>query len=504
MRIENSIKNSIIGILGQIVNVLINFLNRSIFIYVLGIDYLGINGLFSNILSILSLAELGIGSAIVYHIYKPLASKKEEELKSLMSLYSKAYRIIGIFVGIVGIGLIPFLDYIIVDKPNVENLTLIYVLFLFNSVVSYFYIYKSSLIIADQKNYIVIIKQQKYMILQMILQIIILIITKQYLVYLIIQVICTILFNISISQTADKIYPFLKDKNIKIINKEKRKTIFKHVGAMMSHKIGGVVVNCTDNILISSFIGVYWVGIYSNYVMIINMLNKFIEQIFTALTASVGNLNAIEDSNKSYDIFQKIFFVNFWIYGFCSTCLFVLFNSFIELWIGNNYTMTMNSVLIIVVNFYIYGMRKSIMTYNTTLGLFWNDRYKPIVEATINLVVSVILLKTYGINGIFVGTFISTITTSLWVEPYILYKHGFKTDLSKYFIKYIKYLVITIISVFITYLIVDYIKLNTLYYFTIKVIICLFIPNTVFIIFLLRTDEFKYFFKLLKNYIRRK
>lgn len=499
MRTKNSLRNVIFGLVGQVFTTMLSFASRTIFIYTLGANYLGINGLFSNILSMLSLAELGVGSAIIYNMYKPLADKDEEQLKSLMSLYKKAYTFIGIFISIVGLSITPFLDKIIKDTPDVPYLIFIYLLFLLNSVVSYFYVYKSSLIIADQKNYIVTIKQQKFMLIQTIAQIIILLTTKNYIIYLIIQIICSLLINISISKKADTLYPYLKEKNVKKLDDNSRKKIFKHVLAMMSHKVGGVVVNGTDNILISSFVGVFWVGLYSNYVMIIQIINRFLAQIFNSLTASIGNLNAEDDIEKSYKVYKKVLFVNFWLYGFCTICLFILFNPFIKIWIGEKFLLKSNVVFVIILNFFLMGMRQTTCTFNTTLGLFWNDRYKPWAEAIINIVVSIFLLKRMGIIGVFLGTAISTISTSLWVDPYILFKYGFKKKLSLYFKDYIKYVLFTLSAGIVTYYLSNLIGGVGIASVFAKGLICLITINLIFYIFCNKSEEFKYFKDLLSK-----
>lgn len=502
MRTKNSIKNIVYGMTSQIVSTLINFISRTIFIKVLGMEYLGVNGLFTNILSMLSLAELGIGSAIIYNMYKPLAENNKEMLKSLMNLYSKAYRIIGILIFSLGVLIVPFLENIIKDTSNVSKLEIIYLLFLINSVVSYFYAYKSSIIIADQKNYIITIKQQIFIVIQVISQIVALLLTKNYIIYLIIQIICTLLLNISISKKADEIYGFLKEKNVKKLDTDNKKRIFKHVSAMMSHKFGTVVVNSTDNILISTFAGVYWVGLYSNYSMIISIVNRFISQIFTAITASIGNLNAMEGKEKSYNVYKKILFINFWIYGFCTICLWILLNPFIKIWLGNKFILSDSVVLIIVMNFYIMGMRTTTITYNTTLGLFWNDRFKPWIEAIINIVVSIILLRNFGMIGVLLGTLISTIATSFWVDPYILYKHGFNKKLRDYFKEYTIYTFILIITALITKYISNIVICNIYLQFIYKLIICLVLPNILFFIFFIKRNEFKELLKLLKNILK--
>ncbi|NLM05233.1 MAG: oligosaccharide flippase family protein [Clostridiales bacterium] len=492
MRTKKSIKNIMFALGGQILNSIITFISRTIFIYILGSDYLGINGLFTNILSMLSLAELGVGSAIIYSMYKPLADNDEYKISALMNLYSKAYKIIGAVVAVIGISLTPFLGYIIKDKPNVDNLTFIYLLFLLDSVLSYYFAYKRSIITADQKNYLNTINQQTFNIIKFLGQVLILLVTKNYILYLLVQIVCNFLSNIFISIKSDKLYPYLKLNRNAELKKEEKSLIFRNVRAMMSHKVGGVVVNSTDNILISSFVGVYWVGIYSNYVMITGVINSVLYQVFTALTASVGNLNVSEDKEKSKNIFYITFFLNFWIYSFCSICLWILLNPFITMWIGEEFMLSKNVVFIIVFNFFISGMRQTTIMYNTTLGLFWNDRFKPWFEAAINLVASLVLLKYFGILGVFLGTLISTITTSFWVEPYILYKYNFGKGLLKYFSKYFIYLFITIISGVITTYICSNITGNDILSLIYRLVICLLIPNGIYLIVFFKTYEFKY------------
>lgn len=503
MRTKNSIINISFGIGSQILSMLVNFISRTIFIYFLGVNYLGVNGLFSNILSMLSLAELGVGSAIVYNMYKPLAENDINKLKSLMKLYKRAYNLIGGIIGIVGLAISPFLNIIIKDKPNIPNLTLIYILFLLNSVISYFFVYKSSLIIADQKNYIVTIQTQKFALIQAIIQIIVLFFTKNYILYLSVQIICSFTLNLSLSKKADKLYPFLKDKNVKNLDYKSKKEIFKHVIAMMSHKVGTVVVNGTDNLLISSFIGVFWVGLYSNYVMVIGLINRFASQVFTAITASVGNLNTDRNMEKSYSIYKKILFINFWLYGIFTIILLVLFNPFIEVWVGEDFLLSNKIVFIIILNFHFMGMRESTLLFNNTLGLFWNDRYKPWIEALINLVISIILLRNYGLIGVFLGTLISTVTVPLWVDPYILFKYGFNKKLSLYFKTYLKYMFITIITGAITYYIVDKIEGSGLNILIIKGSVALIIINILFIISSFKTEEFIYFRNLITESIKK-
>ena len=440
MRTVSSIKNLIFAFGGQFLGIIISFIARIIFLQVLNSEYLGINGLFTNILTILSLAELGIGTAMNFSLYKPLAEQNKEKIKSLMYLYKKAYIIIGIIILVVGIAISPLLPFFINEMPDIpENIYFIYILFVINTGISYFFSYKRALIVSDQKRYIATIYRYGFYFLLNVAQIICLLITRNYILFLVLQIIFTLLENIFVSIKANKMYPYLKEKNIDKLLKEETKEIKKNVFAMFFHKVGEIVVKSTDNIIISKFVSLSAVGLYSNYYLITNALNMIIGQVFTSIVASIGNLGATENKEKLKNIFNKVFFLNFWIFGFSAICLYILFNDFISLWLGAEYLLPESVMLVIVVSFCIEGMRKSVLDFRDALGIFWYDRYKPIFEVIINLIASIILVQKIGLAGVFVGTIISTLTTSFWVEPYVLYKYGFKMKLRDYFKQYLKY-----------------------------------------------------------------
>lgn len=499
MRTSNSIKNISTALIGQFLGIIVSFVSRAIFIKYLGMEYLGVSGLFANILSILSLAELGIGSAIIYKLYKPLALKNYKEVKILMNFYKTTYTIIGIIVLSIGLSIVPFLDYIIKDKPNIDNLTLIYLLYLLNSVCSYFYIYKKSLIIADQKNYITTMYKYGFYIMLNIVQTMILMVSNNFYLFLIIQIIATMLENIFLSKRADKMYPFLRQSTKEKLPLETKNEINRNIRAMMLHRIGGVIVKGTDNIIISSFVGVVWVALYSNYYLIINSVNIITNQIFSAVTASIGNLNALESNEKCYDIYNNMLFISFWISGFCSISLLILINPFINLWIGKQHLFSELLVLIIIINFYIGTIRKITLIYRDALGLFWHDRYKPIFESIINIVVSIMLAKSLGVVGVFIGTFISTITTAFWIEPYVLYKYGFKKSVKPYFSKYINHTIIILLAGSITYAICSIFDATTWITLIVKFVVCLLVPNLIFVFYYRKSKELNYFLQLFKK-----
>ncbi|MEG1254499.1 sugar translocase [Clostridium sp.] len=505
MRIQNSIKNIIFGLGGQLASTILAFITRTVFIYVLGAEYLGIDGLFTNVLSLLSLANLGFDSAIIFSLYKPLSDKNNVEIKGYIGIYSVVYKFVGTFVFFIGILLIPFLPYIISGELNIkENLTVIYIMFLLNSSISYFYIYKQSILIANQQNYIISKVHTLFMLLSNVLQIVVLLISKNYLLMLGIQLICRVLENIYISKCADKEFPFLKDKKIEgKLSKEKKRSLYKNVYSMLLYKISGTVINSTDNIIISYFVGIFYVGIYSNYLLIISTLRTLLSYIFSSLKASVGNLMVSKDNEKKEFIYYEIFFLSFWIYGFLSICLFILLNDFITIWIGEKYVLDTFTVLIIIVNFYTEGMQNVSTTYRDTTGLFSVGKYRPIIAAIINIIVSIILAPKLKISGILLGTIISRVLVYFWFDPYVIHKYVFKKRIMSYFIEYIKKVFIIVATGNITFLVTKTIIVESLFLrFFINCGICILVPNVIFLTIFYKNKYFKYLNNIFRTFIK--
>ena len=335
-RTSNVIRNVIGGVGGQLFTSILSFVCRTYFINLLGATYLGVNGLFANILSLLSLAELGIGPAIVFSMYKPIKDNDLEQIARLMNFYKKAYRIIAVVVSVCGLALVPFLPYLIKDTSGIENLSLIFILILLNTSVSYLFAYKGSMLNADQKAYVCVIFRNIFAVVQNIVQIVVLILTGNFLLYLIVQIITTFLANLVQAIYVNKKYPFLVKYKQAKISKDDQKNVMKNVKGMMLHKVGGFVLNSTDNLVISKFVGIIAVGIYSNYLMIINIIKGFVSQLTGATSASVGNLIASETQEKSYKVFNSMFFAYTWVYSFCFICFWVIFQPFVSLWLGLN------------------------------------------------------------------------------------------------------------------------------------------------------------------------
>ncbi|HBI6897054.1 TPA: oligosaccharide flippase family protein [Clostridium perfringens] len=502
MRIKKAIKNIATSIISQIVIIILGFVSRKVFIDNLGTEYLGINGLLTNILSMMVLIEGGIGISIVYNLYKPLAENNKEQIIALVNLYKKSYRVLALIILIISIFLYPFLNKIMKTDISAISIILVYSIFVIKNIVSYLNAYKWALINADQKGYILTINNLIFQIVTTISKIIILVLTKNYLLFLLIELIIFIIQNFVNTKTIRRIYPYLNDKvNVSLDSKTKN-NINKNIRAMFLHNIGGYLVFSTDNILISSFINVSTVGLYSNYTMIIGQLSGLLSPVINGIGAGVGNLIATENEEKIYEIFKTTFFISFWIYSFATIFLYNLLEPFINWWIGEGYLLNKFVFLVVLFNFYINGMRSVIGTYKSKAGLFVQDKYMPALEGVVNLVMSLILIKYLGLVGVFLGTTISTLIIPFWNQPRIVYKELLKKSVSKYFITYLVYLMIMLGVGWITGNLCNLIVGG--YSFTsliVRGVVCVIIPNTIYFILFFNTIEFQYLWISIKNQI---
>lgn len=503
-RTENSIRNVKTALFFQAVSILTSFFTRKIFVQVLTQEYLGLNGTFTNILSMLSLAELGIGSAITYSLYKPLAEHDEKQIAATMALFRQTYHVIALVVTLLGAALAPFLPILIHDLPDIPRIRLIYLLFVLNTALSYFGVYKQSLIIADQRRYIVSVCSFTLNILLHIIQALTLWITRNYFVYLGLQIGKTLLENLILFYIANRLYPYVNGAKARSLNPETKSTIIKNTKAMITHKIGAVVIFGTDNLLIAYFVGAAAVGLYSNYTMITNGLNGIYSQLFSSLTASVGNLGAVSDSKKALPVFRRINFAGSWLYGFSAVCLVVLFNPFIALWVGREYLFNQGIVILIALNFYVTGMRQAALTFRDAYSLYWYDRHKPVVESIVNLAVSVVLAVPLGVAGIFIGTFVSTMATCFWIEPLVLFRYGLKSSLWPYFKDYAVNSLITLLTAVVVWNICAALPGSGLPLFAAKMAVCAVAGNLGYLLVYRRREEFRYFVELFVSQFIRK
>ena len=492
-RTEYSMINIVVNLGGYGLNTLIGFACRIAFVRTLATDYLGVSGLFTNILSVLSLAELGIGSAIGYALYKPLAENDEEKIASLMQFYGKAYKLIGMFVAVIGLLMMPFLNDIINNPPDInENLYFIYLLYLFNVVFSYFFSYKSTLLSAAQRNYIVTGYNYVITIGQSLFQMVYLVLTHEYIGYLIIQIVGGALYNVWISCKTNKDYPYIKNKNVTPLSKTETKSLLWNVKALTVNKLSGVLVNNTDNIAITYFDGLKSVGFASNYILFSTTLDSLITRTFNALTGSVGNLNASKDTEGRYAFFKVLNLANFWLYGWAAIGMAFVSGDLVRFFYGESYVLPLKIPLILAINFYTIGMLHASYTYKSTLGLFKYGQYILIFTGIINLVFDVVLGRVFGVFGIYVATLIARMCTNLWYEPYVVYRYGLGKNPLLYLGRYCVFTVILVFTGGICYFLCSMCNFTVGLNILLKCVICTIIPNGVFVFCFWKTSEFKY------------
>lgn len=502
MRIKNSIKNIYISILTQIIISILGFISRKVFLDNLGAEYLGINGLLTNVISMLGLVEGGIGLSIVYNLYKPLADDDKPKIIALVQLYKKIYTILAIVVFALGLAIYPLLNLIIKDGSNIKYMGVVYFIFVIKNVISYLNAHKWSLINADQKGYILSKYNLLFNIITIVSKIFILQITKNYILFLLIEITIFIIQNIWNGRVVNYKYSYLKTKEKYNIDKDTKDNLIKNVKAIFLHNIGTYCVFGTDNILISAFISLKTVGLYSNYTMVISQLASLLTPVLGGIGASVGNLIATESKEKSYDVFKITYLINFWIYSVSTIFLFNLLEPFITWCFGNDLLLGRLAFFFILLNFYISGMRSSILIFKQKAGIFDDDKYIPLIESAINLGSSIILIKYFGLAGIFMGTTISSLICPVRITPKIVYNKVFNKPVKEYFKNYIIYITLTILVGGLTTFICNFlIRFDGFIALVFKGSICLFIVNIIYIIIFFRTSEFKYILSILKVYL---
>lgn len=498
-RLGNTLRNFKFGAAAQLVVTLLGFVSRTVFIRVLGMEYSGVNGLYTSILDVLSLTELGLADVVIYSLYKPLAEGDTDRLAALMGYYKVIYRYIALAVDAIGLCLVPFLRVLVKSQIDRFHLVLYYLMFLANSVCSYLLVYKASIIQADQKRYLISKYNMLFKLLATLLQIVLLLVLRNFTVYLSIQIGMTVVNNLYVSRKADRLYPCLREK--RELPKEEKKAIFRDVRHMFSYKAGGQLLTGTDNLYISSMISTATVGIYDNYTMIQTMVvSAFTNTLNQAVLGSIGNLNATgtqEQKKRIFDVYSLVFS---WITTFCALSLLALYNPFIRIWAGEDWLLPMSTVAVICLNYFLPNVLTPVWSYRNTTGLFRETRNILLYAAGINLVLSYFLGVKWGLTGILAATSISRLLTSFWFEPYILHKKIFETSCAPFFLRQGACLGIVVLSFAAITLVSSLCGLGVWGDFFLRGVLCLVIPNGLLLALNFRTEAFGYLKeKLLKK-----
>ena len=458
-RIKNSSLNISSNVLVYVIQIILSFLVRTLFIKVFGEKLLGLDSLMINVLAMLSIAELGISGAISYSLYKPLVEKNVKKINAYMSFYKKIYNLAGIIVIGLGIVLMFFLKFIVGTYTN-PYLYVIFLIYLFDTASLYFISYKEILIVADQKNYKVFKYNFFFKALLYLLQLLLLLVWPNYIIYLLIMLVSKFCNRITVNKYISKNYNYVDFNSNDKLSHDEVSVIKKNIYGLFCFKIGDYVINCSDNIVISSMINIVIVGIYTNYLSITTILKTMIRNVFNGITASFGNLSVEGNKKAEKNVFNIMVFLGFIISGYVTLCFLCLINPFVELWLGKKYVLPYLSMVIICINFYLMCNQLPLDTVKEAYGFYNKDRYVPIIQAVINIIVSIVLAYKIGFNGVILGTTVSYLLTVFWNKPYMIHKYIFNQSVLKYYFDFIIYILSLVLIYFIDYYVLNFIYLN--------------------------------------------
>ncbi|MGO4108863.1 lipopolysaccharide biosynthesis protein [Paenibacillus sp. YAF4_2] len=502
MRTKKAAINILISVFAFVAGFLPMIAIRKVFLNSLGPEMLGLNSLYNNIIGYLSIVEMGIGTAIIFSLYKPFAENDRDKIRAYLYFYKKMYSIIGLIILIIGILLSLILNLFITDNIDIGEARLFFLLVLLNTVIGYYFSYKFCVLIVSQKGYKVTVVTTIAKLVTAILQYVVLNITPNFYLYLIIQIAVNLLGYIFLNLYINKKFGWLRNIESYRLDINEKLNLKKNIKALIYHKFGGVVLFGTDNLIISAFINLATVTRYSNYSLIINAVQGITGTAMSAITASIGNLLVEKDKAAAYAVHKRLFFINFWVSSLVVIILYNTTTQFISVWLGHDQTIDNFTLSIIMINLYIQLMRGTVEKFNEGGGKYYHDRFAPLFESFINLIASIILVKILGLTGVFIGTLISNLAVVFWVKPKITYKYIFHVRLTEYFSMYFKYLFIGLFSFVICYFISYYLKSNiSLTAVFMNSFVNAVVINVLYIALFWRNDEFKYFKNQIKKII---
>lgn len=503
-RVKNVLRTSGAGMINQVVKILGAFAYRTIFLMILTREHLGINGLFSNVLQIFSLAELGIGAAIVYRMYLPFARKDVNAIGALLRFYRRVYRTIALIVAGMSLVMFPFVRLLVhvEEIPADVNFVLVYFLFSAQSVSSYFFVYKQSLLSADQRGHTLALYAMGLELMGYVVKIAVLAATRSYVAVLAwsigATVICNYLFSLWIDRQYAQILAVREN-----LPKAEQKQILKDTAGLMCHKVGTVVVNGTDNLVLTKCVGLAAVGLYSNYALITASLVSAIAGIASGLVPMVGNLAVNEDREQTYRMYLRCLPLGFWLASATTVCLYVLLNPFILVWQDETFLFSMGTVAVLCLQYFLQVSRIVSNVYVNGCGLFMRDRLRPLVESAVNLAVSVVLALRMGISGVFVGTVVSGLLTYYWREPYLLLREYFHKGGGEFCKILLGWWVLTAAGCAAFSFVCSFIPLTGWLSFFVRAVCCFVGINAVYALLMCRTDFFRFFLQIFRKRLGR-
>lgn len=500
-RTKNTLRNIAFGAVNRVINIVLPFLARTVILYVMGTQYLGLSSLFASVLSFLSLTELGIGAAMVYSMYKPIAENDHALVKALLNLYRKLYRIIGTVILAIGLLLMPVLRILVPEElPSDINLYLLYFIYLINAVLSYWlFAYKNALLQAYQRDDInskiaSIITPASYAVMLLCL-----FLTKNYYAYVIWLPVFTILTNFSRRFLASRTFPDMEPEGE--VSSELKRSIFKKTAALIGTKLNTVVLNAADNLVMSAFLGLTVIAMYGNYHYIMTAVTGFTGIIYASMTAGLGNSLQTDSLDTNYRNFEKFSFINSWLVGWCTVCLVCLYQPFMEIWVGKSLMFPFYVVLEMGLYFYIYQIRKIPVVYKDAAGIWWEDRFRPYVCMVVNLVLNLVLVQIIGISGIILSTVFSLFVSIPW-ENVTIFKHVFHRSSKSYYKKMLFSAAAMLLAGAVTFWICSLLEGGVLM-FLLRMCVCVIVPNVTFALCSCKRPEFGDTMVLVRRILRR-
>ena len=502
-RTSRSAKNALAGIVNKIVGIAAPFLLRTIMIQKLGVEYLGLNSLFSSVLQMLSLTEMGFGSAMIYSMYKPMADGNTELINALLNFYKRIYRLIGVIVLVIGLVLMPNITYFIAsDYPHEINIYLVFGIYLANTVVSYFlFAYKSSILVAAQRNDIESNIITLCNIFLYISQIIALLITGNYYAYIILMPCFTIINNIVRYFVVKKKYPQYTEMGE--LEKQEKKEIMSRVGALVGHRVGGVVFSSVDSLVISSFLGLVILGRYTNYFCIYTAINGIMSIVFQSILAVIGNAVACKTPQENHKIFKELFILNAWQSCFCATCFICLFQPFMRIWMGTENMLPIVIAILLSIYYYFANIRRVCCGFKDAAGMWKDDFWKPYISVLVNLTFNIISVQIIGLSGVVISSIFAIVVVESPWETKVLFRNYFKTTTNEYYKRYFQSLAVCAMCMVGSFMLCNLIS-ESLVGFVIRLFICMIVPNIIFIVAFRRTAEYADVINRFKNLLGRK
>ncbi len=503
-RTQNAIRNMTFGFLNKIFSLLLPFAIRTIIIYRLGYDYIGLGTLFTSILQVLSVAELGFSSAIVFCLYKPVADDDRKEIIEWLQLFKCIYYAVGVVVLILGLAVLPFLPKLIEgDIPADVNLYILYLVYLSNSVISYFvYSYKGVVLIVNQRRDMISNIELFIGIIRSVVQIIVLLVTRNYYAYIVFIPVFTLCTNLVINQITNRFYPQFKVKGF-FLNKEKLYSISDQIKGLAIFRLSLVARNSFDSIILSALFGLTITTIYSNYYFIFASVGEFLAVILTSMSAGVGNSLVTESVEKNYEDHNRFDFYFMWIVGWCSICLLCLYQHFMKIWVGTGLMTSFWSMSMFCIYFYTIRMGEVRDLYSEAAGLWWKFRFVTIIEMLSNLGLNFALGILFGMNGILFATIFTTFVFSFISISRIAFREYFKRSVKEYFLNNLLYLVFTLLIAILTYCLCESVIHEGIKGLIVKLFICIFIPNLIYLLLYFMLPKYRKYIKQILNKLLR-